>query len=118
MKTATIALAAALLMTSGAAAAQSATDAQCILLSNVFAQAAKTPEAQKAAQASFYFYLGRIGAQATAAQLKTLFDAQGKTITDAKAAEMMNACVKTVETRVDLLQSLAPQAAPAKKPSG
>lgn len=116
MKIPTIALAATLLMTSGAAAAQSTTDAGCILLSNVFAKAAKTPEAQKAAEASLYFYLGRVSDSTTSAQLKALFDAQPKTLSDAKAGEMMNACVKAIQTKVELLQSLAPQ--PTKKPEG
>ena len=108
MKTVTIALGAALLVTSGAAAAQSATDAQCILLSNIFAKESKDPKQQKAAEAAFYFYLGRVGDSATAAQLKTLFDTQGKTITDKTAGETMNKCVQGVQTKVDLLQSLTP----------
>ena len=108
MKTVTIAIGAALLVTSGAAAAQSATDAQCILLSNIFAKEAKDPKQQKAAEAAFYFYLGRVGDSATAAQLKTLFDTQGKTITDKTAGETMNKCVQGLQAKVDLLQSLAP----------
>ena len=117
MKTVTIALAAALLATSGAAAAQSATDARCILLSNVFAQQAKDDSAKKAAQAAMYFYLGRIGSSATAPQLKALFEAQGKTITNANAGTLMNECAKGVQTKLDLLQSLSPaQQPPAQQP--
>jgi hypothetical protein len=107
-----IALGAALLATSGAAAAQSATDARCILLSNVFAQQAKDANAQKAAEASLYFYLGRVGSAVTAAQIKTVFEAQGKTITQANAGTLMTECAKAVQTKVDLLQSLAPAQPP------
>jgi hypothetical protein len=112
-----IAFAAALLATSGAAAAQSATDANCFILSNAFAQNAKEPNAQKAAEAASYFYLGRIGSHASAAQLKALFDAQAKTITDATAPAMMSDCIKELQAKADLVQSLAPKqpAQPPKK---
>ena len=118
MKAHRIALALTLLLTSGAAVAQTATDAQCLLLSNVFAKNAKDANAQKAAEAALYFYLGRIGEHATAAQLKTLFDAQGKGITDATAGNLMNACLQNLQSKVQLVQSLAPapaQGSPATK---
>ena|SRR4051794_30411861 len=117
-----IAIAAALLLSGSAATAQSATDAGCILLSNAFAKSAKDANAQKAAEASLYFYLGRIGNGMTSTQLKALFDQQGKIITDANAPTMMTACVKAIQTKVDLLQTLA-QSAPVQstqppKPEG
>jgi hypothetical protein len=101
-------IAAALLMTGGAASAQSASDAQCFILSNALAQQAKNADDQKAAEVSIYFYLGRIGAQETAAQLKTLLDAQAKTITQANAGTLMNGCIKNVQDKMQLVQSLAP----------
>jgi hypothetical protein len=110
-----IALAAALLTTGGAAAAQTATDAGCFLVSNVFAQSAPDDNSKKAAQAAAYFYLGRIGSTATAAQLKPLFDKEAKTITDANAPTMMNACIKELQSKAQLIQSLAPKA-PAQTP--
>jgi hypothetical protein len=117
MKTVTIALGATLLATGTAAAAQSATDARCIILSNVFAQQAKDDNAKKTAEASMYFYLGRLGSSASAAQLKALFEAQGKTITQANAGTLMNECAKGVQTELDLLDSLAPkQQQPAQQP--
>jgi hypothetical protein len=108
MKPLTIAVAAALLTTSGAAAAQSATDAQCLILSNVFAKGSKDAQQQDAAKAAFYFYLGRVRDTATAAQLKALLDAEGKTITEKTAGDTMSKCVQTLESKVELLQSLAP----------
>ena len=112
MKFTAIALGAALLATGGAASAQSGTDARCMMLSNIFARQAKEPNAQKAAEASLYFYLGRIGPNATTAQIKALFDAQAKTITQANAGTLMGDCAKAVQTKVDLLQSLAPPQPP------
>jgi len=118
MKIISFAAAAALLATSGAAAAQSATDARCILLASAFAKQDKDANAQKLAEATFYFYLGRVGSQETAAQLKTLFAAQAKTLTDATAGEGMNNCVKDFQSRIQLIDSLSgsePAAAPPKK---
>ena len=118
MKVISIAAAAALVATSGAAAAQSANDARCILLSSAYAKQDKDQNAQKLAEATFYFYLGRVATQATPAQLKTLFEAQGKTLSDATAGKDMDTCVKGFQDKVQLLQSLSgppPAAAPTKK---
>jgi hypothetical protein len=134
MKTITLGLAAALLMSSGTVVAQTATDAQCLIVSNAFANSStddndaqclivsnafansSTDDNQKkAAEASVYFYLGRVSDRMTAPQLKTLLDTQAKTITDKTAADTMNACVHAIQAKVQLLQSLAPKA-PAAKP--
>jgi hypothetical protein len=106
-----ILIAAALVMSGGAATAQSATDAQCFILSNAFAAQAKEADAQKAAEASIYFYLGRIRDGATGTQLKTLFDAQAKTINDKNASTLLNACIKNVQDKQQLVQSIAPKRA-------
>lgn len=113
MKAAPIALAAALLATSGAAGAQAVNDARCILLSNAFAAEAKDAQAQKLAEASLYFYLGRLSPTETPAQLKTVFDQQSKTITETNAGPLMGDCVKAVQGKVELIQTLAAQAQPA-----
>ena len=55
-----IALAGTLLLAGTAATAQTVNDAQCIILSNVFAKESKEPQQQKAAEAAVYFYLGRV----------------------------------------------------------
>src|SRR5690348_16577212 len=115
-----IAFAFALLASGGAAVAQSATAAGCILVSNAFAQQSKDPQAQKLAEASMYFYIGRISDRETPAQLKALLDAQAKTITDATASNIMNACVKGLQSKMEMMQGIAgqskPAAPPAKKP--
>jgi hypothetical protein len=117
MKTLPIALAAALLATGSAAAAQSASDARCVLLSSAYAKQTQDANAQKVAEASFYFFLGRIAPGATAAQLKALFDQQAKTITDAGAGALMNNCAKEFQSKVELINSLGgpPPAAAAPK---
>lgn len=116
MKALTIALAAALLATGGAASAQTASDAQCIVLSNAFAGQAKDAQAKEIAEASLYFYLGRIGNQTTAAQLKAVLDAQAKAITQATAGPAMSKCAAAIQAKVDMLKSLGEpaKAAPPK----
>jgi hypothetical protein len=121
MKAVPMAVAAALLLSGAPAAAQSATDAGCLILSNAFAQKAAEPQVKQLAQASFYFYLGRVADRTTAPQLKALLDAESKAITDATAGPMMKSCMQTLQNRSDLLQSLStprPQqpAPPPKKP--
>jgi hypothetical protein len=122
MKAIRIALAAALLAASAAAPAQSSTDARCVLLANAFMNQSKDANAQKLAEATLYFYLGRINPTETTAQMKTLLDQQGKTITDANAGALMGECVKTVQAKVQLLQTLAAQqtqqSKPAQQPQG
>lgn len=113
MKTLRIAAAAALLATSGGALAQSATDAQCILLSNAYATQAKDENGKKMAEGAFYFYLGRIGANASAAQLKALFDAQMKTLTQDAAPKLMTACATAVAEKFKLVDSVSTPAKPA-----
>jgi len=124
MKAIHLTLAGALLMASGSASAQSANDARCILLANVFAGQSKDARQQKIAEDTLYFYLGRIAGQPTSAQMKAVMDQQGKTITDANAGPLMNDCVKPVLAKVQVLQSLstgskpAPLAQPPAQPQG
>lgn len=107
MKPLSITLATALLATSGASAAQSATDARCLVLATGFANQAKDANQQKIAEDSVYFYLGRVGGRPNSAEFKAALDAQSKTITEANAATLMGECVAAVKTKVQLLQSIA-----------
>lgn len=105
MKALRIALATAFLATGGAAAAQTASDAQCIVVSNAFAAQAKDPKAQKIAEASMYFYLGRISNTMTAPQLKALLDAQTKTLNQQNAGPTMTKCAAAIQAKVDMLET-------------
>ena len=118
MKFTRIALAGTLLLMGTAASAQSVNDAQCIILSNLFAKESKEAQQQKAAEAAVYFYLGRVRDGTTAAQLKGLFDQASKPLTQATIGPKMNDCVNAIQTKVQLLQSLAPaQPAAGAKPA-
>jgi hypothetical protein len=113
MKILTPILATTLLLAGGAASAQSATDAQCLILSNIFAKQAKDQQSQQAAQAAVFFYMGRVRPGISTAQLKTLMEEAGKPITDANAGPKMTECVKTLQATGQLLQSISPPAAAA-----
>lgn len=124
MKMVRLVAASALLLGSDAVFAQSANDAQCIILVNEFAKQAKDPNQQKAAQNALFFYLGRIGDGATSGQLSALFDAQMKNLNESNAQAKLEACMKSIDGKVQLLSSLGapvqrPPAKPAdKKPEG
>jgi hypothetical protein len=116
MNTRHVAIAAALLATGGTAAAQTAAEARCIILSNAFASQAKDANAQKLAEASLYFYLGRIAGNPTPAQMKAVMDEQAKTITQANAGPLMRDCALPVQSKVSLLESLNPPPPPPATP--
>jgi len=116
MKAIHVAVASALLAVSSAATAQSATDARCIVLASAFASQSKDANQQKLAEDSLYFYLGRVNGQPTTPQFKAALDAQSKTLTDANAGTLMGECVKAVQAKVQLLQTLAAPPPPATKP--
>ena len=118
MKLLSITLAAALLATDGAAAAQSASDARCIVLATGFSKQATSANQQKIAEDTLYFYLGRVGAEMNSAQFKAALDAEAKTITDANAGTLMAECVSPVKAKVQLLQSLATPPRPPASPQG
>ena len=114
MKAFKIALATALLATGGAASAQSAGDGQCLVVSNAFAGQAKEEQARKIAEASVYFYLGRIGNAMTTEQLKILLDAQAKTLNPQNASQVMQRCLAAIQTKAEMLKALGPKPAAAK----
>ena len=112
-----LALATALVISSGAAVAQTATDAGCLMLSSAFAQKSADEQVKKIAETAYYFYLGRVLDRTTAPQMKALLDQQSKVINDATATAMMKNCVQTLQSRSDLVQSLsAPPSPSATKP--
>ena len=108
----------ALIAPAAAAPAQSATDARCIVLSNVFSKEGKDEPAKRLAEASLYFYLGRLNTVPTAGQLKTALDSAVATLTDANAGTLMAECVKPVQARIQVLSELSQQAKPKPQPQG
>ena len=88
------------------AQAEAGKDVQCLLASNLFAKASKDPKARAAAEASKFFYLGRVYGHLDASQLKTQMLAQQKLITKSNAASIMNGCARQMDAGAKLVQSV------------
>jgi len=94
--------------------AQVGNDVKCLLASNLFANAAKDPKARASAEASRFFYLGRIYGRLDAAQLKTQVLAQQKSITKSNAGQVMNGCARQMAAGVKMVQTVTQDLTPAK----
>ena len=84
--------------------AQTAGDVKCLLASNLFTKSAKDPKTRLAAEASKFFYLGRIYGRVNATQLRAEMVAQQKTITSKNAGTIMNSCARQMDAGVKLVQ--------------
>ena len=80
-----------------------ASDAKCLIVSNVFAQSSD-PKAKQAGIEARYFYLGRL--TGSTAQIETALAAQGKTITKQNAGPTMQACARTVVQKANEVQAI------------
>jgi hypothetical protein len=109
-----IAIAAALSVFGSPADAQAGTDVKCLLASNLFANTAKDQKARVLAEASKFYYLGRIFGRLDATQLKTQLLAEQKAITASNAGQVMNGCARQMEAEARLVQTVTQGLAPAK----
>ncbi|WP_152569591.1 MULTISPECIES: hypothetical protein [Sphingomonas] len=100
-----------------AAAAPTAMDVRCFMLSNLFAAKSDKEEGRKLAQVSGFYYLGRLQEMSNA-DLRRHLAEQQKQITQATASAQMSSCAKGVQASGLRMQSLAPPApAPAPAPA-
>ena len=81
-------------------------DARCLMVSNIFSKSAKDPKERQAAGLASLFYLGRLDARLTPAQLEATFVAQKKTITARNAVPTMNACAQYMGQKSQALQAM------------
>jgi hypothetical protein len=96
------------------ASAQAVNDVRCLLVSNLFAKAAKDPKAKALAEASKYYYLGKLQGRVSPAQLKTQAIAQAKTVNAKDAGPFMNDCAKQLQSTVQTTEATLKQAAGGK----
>ena len=106
---------AATAMAAPPASAQAVNDVRCLLVSNLFARAAKDPKAKAVAEASKYYYLGKLQGRVSPAQLKAQAIAQAKTVNAKDAGPFMNACAKQLQTTVQTTEAALKQAATGPK---
>ena len=109
-----IAIAVALSALDSPARAQVGNDVKCLLASNLFANSAKDPKVRVSAEASKFFYLGRIYGRLDATQLKTQVLVQQKSITKSNAGQIMNGCARQIEAGVKMVQAVTQGQTPAK----
>jgi len=104
-----------LVLGSGQAAAQSVdNNARCLLVSNLFANAAKEAKAKEVANAAKLFYGGRVSALPTA-QISAALAAQHKQVTPANAGSTMNACAQAMERALKNIQAASASLQPGKR---
>jgi hypothetical protein len=109
-----IAITVALIASAGPARAQVGNDVKCLLASNLFANSAKDPKVRTSAEASKFFYLGRIYGRLDATQFKTQVLAQQKSITKSNAGQIMNGCARQIEAGVKMVQAVTQGLTPTK----
>ena len=86
-----------------------ATTAACLIVSNIFAKHSTGEKERSLAQSALYFFIGRIDDRTTAEQLKLELKQQHQLITGANAAALMNACVRQMQAKSQMLQAVGQQ---------
>lgn len=90
------------------------TDANCLLVSNIFAQQSTDATQKSRAQTVLFYYFGRLDARGSDAQLKADIKQAGTMqLNGETAASLMNSCAQNMQSRAQVLQSAATPA-PAK----
>ena len=72
-------------------------DVRCLTTSKFFASTEKDPQKKQLAVASAFFFLGRIDARLSPAQIKAQLVAPGALIKQSEAGALMNDCAKRVQ---------------------
>jgi hypothetical protein len=96
----------ALLSTTPASAQAADNDVRCLTASKFFAATEKDPGRKQLSVASAFFYLGRIDARLTPAQLKAQLTAPGSLIKQSEAGAIMTACARKLQATQRSLQVL------------
>lgn len=86
------------------------TDANCLLVSNIFAQQS-TDATQKAHAGNvLFYYFGRLDSRTTEAQMKAELKQAGSIqFTPDTASALMNNCVQNMQSRAQVLQNVSQQ---------
>ncbi|HZU50367.1 MAG TPA: hypothetical protein VE968_00680 [Sphingomicrobium sp.] len=86
------------------------TDANCLLVSNIFAQQSTDPAQKTHAGNVLFYYFGRLDARTNEAQMKAELKQAGSfPFTGATAAALMNNCVANMQARAQVLQNAQQQ---------
>ncbi len=99
-----MAMAAAIVGTAVPASAQPVSNSKCLLVTNMFANAAGKETQKRSAQLGLFYFLGRTEGNVSDAQLHSEALAMKK-LTPAAASKMMEACMRKVEARARDIQA-------------
>lgn len=81
----------------------------CLLASNTFAQKETDPKKKALAEGVLYFYLGRVDPRSSPLQLKNALKQAGLSLRGVGALPLMNSCLREMETKAQMLQSVGQQ---------
>lgn len=81
-------------------------DVKCLLASNVFVKNEQDAAKKQIAVFSSYYYLGRVDARLSGAQLSAALKATAPTITAQTAGPTMTACAKRLQSATMAIQTL------------
>ena len=101
-----IVLAAILGSIAGPAASQAADDVQCLMVSNFFAKSASDANARKVAEATTYYFLGRVAGRMSESQLRASLASQQNALKRANMSLLMQRCARTVRVSAEQVQTL------------
>jgi hypothetical protein len=99
----------AILSVSTDTSAQNISNVGCLLASNMVAQKVKEPKAKQVAEASAYYYLGRLDPAVTPEQLRQAFMREQKALMGKNAGVLMRACVGRIQERAAMVQRVSQQ---------
>ena len=99
-------LAAMLGSIAGPAAAQATDDVQCLMVSNFYAKSASDTNARKVAEATTYYFLGRVAGRMNEAQLRASMASQQNALKRVNMNLLMQRCARTVRVSAEQVQAL------------
>ncbi len=81
----------------------------CLLVSNLVAKHATEAKDRDLAQSAFYFFAGRIDERTSPDQLKSAFQQQGRLIKASNVSALMNACLREMQPKLQMIQTVGQQ---------
>ena len=88
-----------------AAPAPAPTTAGCLLVSNAFAKHATEEKDRTLGQLLVYFFMGRIDDRMNVDELKSALSEQRRGINDSNATALVNACLRQMQTKAQMLEA-------------
>lgn len=95
------------LISASASAAEIDADARCLAAASVFSSSEKDLRKQQIASAARFFFLGRVDARLSGAQLKSALEQASKELTPETVGPVMTSCAASMQAKVSGLLAVA-----------